>query len=54
MMRRMPSAAAIPAANSGPLPPNANSAKSRGSRPRSVDTALMARIMFEAAIWCAP
>src|SRR5262249_17934178 len=36
--RPMPSADAIAAANSGPLPPKANSAKSRGSRPRSVDT----------------
>ena len=53
-MRVMPSTAAMPAANSGPLPPKANSANSRGSRPRSVDTALMARIMFEAAIRCAP
>ena len=50
----MPSALAMPQANSGPLPPKANSANSRGSRPRSVDTALMARIMFDAAIWCAP
>ena len=41
---------AMPAANSGPLPPKANNAKARGSRPRSVDTALMARIMLEATI----
>ena len=44
----------MPQANTGPLPPKAKSANSRGSRPRSVDTALMARIMFEAAIRCAP
>ncbi len=44
----------MPHANSGPLPPNANSANSRTSRPRSVETALMARIMLDAAIWCAP
>ena len=44
----------MPQANSGPLPPKANSANSRGSRPRSLDTALMARIMLEAAISCAP
>ena len=50
----MESAAAMPAANSGPLPPNANSTYSRGSRPRSVDTDLIARIMLAAAIWCAP
>src|SRR5438034_901153 len=29
----------MPAAKSGPLPPNANSAYSRGSRPRSLETA---------------
>jgi hypothetical protein len=50
----MPNDAAMPAANNGPLPPKANRAKSRGSRPRSVDTALMARIMFDATIRCAP
>jgi hypothetical protein len=53
-IRVMPSAAAMPAANRGPLPPKANSANSRGSRPRSVETALMARIMLEAAIRWAP
>src|SRR5439155_1342007 len=52
--RSIPSADAILAANSGPLPPKANSANSRGSRPRSVETALMARIMLDAAIWQAP
>ena len=50
----MPIASAIPAAKIGPLPPNATSAYSRGSRPRSLDTAFSARIMFEAAIRCAP
>ena len=44
----------MPAANSGPLPPNAKSAYSRGSRPRSLETARMARIMFEAAMRWAP
>ena len=44
----------MPAAKSGPLPPNAKSAYSRGSRPRSLETARMARIMFDAAIRCAP
>src|SRR4029450_11052514 len=44
----------MPAANSGPLPPNAKRAYSRGSRPRSLETARMARIMFEAAIRWGP
>ena len=44
----------MPAANSGPLPPKAKSAYSRGSRPRSLETARMARIMFDAAIRWAP
>src|ERR1041385_1961587 len=44
----------MPAAKSGPLPPKANSAYSRGSRPRSLETARMARIMFDAAMTCAP
>jgi hypothetical protein len=52
--RLMPSDFAMPQANKGPLPPKANSANSRGSRPRSVEIDLMARIMFEAAIRCAP
>jgi hypothetical protein len=41
---------AIAAAKSGPLPPKAKSAKSRGSRPRSIDTARIACSMFAAAI----
>src|SRR5438094_2438527 len=53
-MRFMPSACAMPQANTGPLPPKANSANSRGSRPRSLDTDLIARIMFDAAMRCAP
>ena len=40
----------MPQANTGPLPPNANSAYSRGSRPRSIETARIARIMLAAAI----
>ena len=44
----------MPAAKSGPLPPNANSEYSRGSRPRSLDTARIARIMFDAAMTWAP
>ena len=44
----------MPAAKSGPLPPKAKSAYSRGSRPRSLETARMARIMFDAAMRCAP
>ncbi len=47
--RAMPSSAAIPAANSGPLPPNASSANCRGSRPRSTDTARIARIIVAEA-----
>ena len=39
----IPSERAISAAKSGPLPPNATSAKSRGSRPRSTVTARTAR-----------
>ena len=54
MTRVISSARAMPAANSGPLPPNANSAYSRGSRPRSLETARIARIMFDAAIRWAP
>ena len=48
------SAAAIVAAKRGPFPPNANIVYRRGSRPRSLETERMARIMFEAAIWWAP
>jgi hypothetical protein len=50
MTRFISSARAMPAANSGPLPPKAKSAYSRGSRPRSLETARIARIMFDAAI----
>ena len=42
---RIPSARAISTPVSGPLPPNAHSAKSRGSRPRYVVTALTARVI---------
>jgi hypothetical protein len=45
MIREIPSSAAMPAANNGPLPPNANIAKCRRSRPRSTNTARMARII---------
>ena len=41
--RRSRGPAAISAANSGPLPPNATIANSRGSRPRSIVTARTAR-----------
>ena len=44
----------MPAAKTGPLPPKAKSAYSRGSRPRSLETARIARIMFDAAIKWAP
>ena len=40
MTRPMPSVRAMPAANSGPLPPKANSVNRRGSLPRSLDTAV--------------
>ena len=52
--RRISSARAMAAAKSGPLPPKANSANSRGSRPRSLETARIARIMLAAAMTCAP
>ena len=48
-MREIPSSAAIPAANSGPLPPNASIANVRGSLPRSTDTARIARIIVAEA-----
>ena len=49
-IRRIPSTIAMAAANRGPLPPKANSTYSRGSRPRSLDTDLIARIMLAEAI----
>src|SRR6266566_2631735 len=52
--RPIVSASAMAPANSGPLPPMATRAYSRGSRPRSLDTALIARIMFDPAIRKAP
>ena len=45
----MPSVRATPAAWIGPAPPNAIITKSAGSRPRSTDTDLIARTMFEFA-----
>ncbi len=54
MTRAMPSSAAIQAAKSGPLPPKASSAAWRGSRPRSTETARMARIMFADAMRSIP
>ena len=49
-MRPMSSASASPAACTGPLPPNATSVKSRGSRPRSIETERIARCMAAFAI----
>ena len=46
----MLSAAATPAAWIGPAPPNAIMTKPAGSRPRSTETDLIARTMFEFAI----
>jgi len=38
------------APNSAPLPPNAIRSKSRGSLPRSVEMARIARVMFDTAM----
>ena len=47
--RRMSRAAATSHACAGPLPPKATSVKSRGSRPRSMVTARIARAMLALA-----